>query len=162
MVTAVTEAVAAAVGHTVVFAVEKVIVVSAVGALGAKAAAEAQTVVTTRAEAAPAHQSVVAEVLFVSALVADGVTAGGTVAVIVPAAAVFVLDTLDVVVVVDAVSVVLVDQSALPALAVELLVPAAVSQAVAVTVAVVVAVFVAVAVAVAVAGVAVGLVGPPG
>lgn len=150
MVTAVTEAVAAAVGRTVVFGVEKVIVVSAVGALGAKTAAEAQTVVTNRAEAAPAPQSVVAEALFVSALVADGVTAGGTVAVIVPAAAVFVLDTLDVVVVFAAVSVVLVDQSVLPVLAVELLVPAAVSQ--------VVAVFVAVAAA----GVAVGLVGPPG
>lgn len=66
MVTAVTEAVAAAVGRTVVFGVEKVIVVSAVGALGAKTAAEAQTVVTNRAEAAPAPQSVVAEALFVS------------------------------------------------------------------------------------------------
>lgn len=83
----------------------------------AETAAEAQTVAT------PAHQSAV----FVAALVADVVAAGVT------AASAFSLDTLDaaVAVVLPAVSVV---QAALPAVAVELPEPAAVTQAVVVPV----------------------------
>lgn len=46
MVTAATEVVAATEGHTVVFAAEEGVVGSAVGALGAETAAEAQTAVT--------------------------------------------------------------------------------------------------------------------
>lgn len=143
MVTVVTEAVAATVVYTVVFAVEEGFVGSAaVGALVAETAAEAQTVVTTLydpAEAIPAPQSAAVEVVFVAALAADVVTAGETVA------AEFVLGTLDVALVVaavvlPAVSVVPVVQAALPAVAVELLVPAAAMQAGAVAVAVVVVV----------------------
>lgn len=149
MATAVTETVAATVGHIVVFGVEEGVVGSAAGALGAETAAEAQTVATILydlAEAAPALQSVEVEVVFVSALVADVVTAGETAAVFVPVAAEFALGTLDVVIafVAAALPAVSAVQSALPAVAVELLVPAAVMQAVAVYV------------------VVVGLVGPPG
>lgn len=153
MATVVTEAVAATVGHTVVIALEEGVVGS--GALVAETAAEAQTVEATLydlVEAAPAPQSAVVEVVFVSALVGDVVTAGEIVAVLVPAAAEFVLGTLGVVtavaaVVLPAASVVPVVQAALPAVAVELPVPAAVMQAVAVAVVVVVVV---------------GLVWPPG
>lgn len=103
MVTVVTEAVAA----TVVFAVEEGVVGSVVRALMAEIAAEAQTVVTTLydpKEALPACQSAVVEVVFVAALVADVVTVVETVAVLVPAAAEFVLGTLDVVIAVVAVA----------------------------------------------------------
>lgn len=134
MATVVTGAVAATVGYIVVFAVEEGVVGSAAGALVAETAVEAQTVVTTLYGpdvATPAPQSAVAEVVFVAALVADVVTVGETVALHVPAAAEFVLGTLDVVIAVvavalPAVSVVPVDQAALSAVAVELLVPAAV------------------------------------
>lgn len=81
--------------------------------------------------------------VFVSALAADVVTAGETVAVLVPAAAESALGRLAVViavaaVVLPAVSVVPVVPTALPAVAVGLLVAAAVMQAVAVVVVVVV------------------------
>lgn len=115
-----------------VFAVEEWIVGSAVGILVAETTEEAQTVVTTLydlSEKTSAPQSSVVELVFVVALAADVVTAGETVA------AEFVLGTLDVEIAVvavlfPAVSAVPVVQAALPAVAVELLVPVAVMQAV--------------------------------
>lgn len=114
------------------FAVEEWIVGSAVGILVAETTEEAQTVVTTLydlSEKTSAPQSSVVELVFVVALAADVVTAGETVA------AEFVLGTLDVEIAVvavlfPAVSAVPVVQAALPAVAVELLVPVAVMQAV--------------------------------
>lgn len=132
------------------FAAEEEVVGSAAGALVAETAAEtAQTVVITLydpVEATPAPQSAVVEVVFAAALVADVVTVGETVAVLVPAAAEFVPGTLDVVTVVvaallPAVSVVPVVQAALPAVVVaERLATAAVMQAVVVAVVAVVVV----------------------
>lgn len=143
--------------HTVMLAVEQGVVGSAGAAVVADTDAEAQTVVSTLhdlAVRAPAPQPAVAELVFVVALLAVAVTAGEI-------AAESVLGTLDVVVVLAAVSAV---QTAFLVAAVALQLPAAVIQAVpaSVAVAVVVAVAVALVVAVSVAVAVVGLAWPPG
>lgn len=131
----VTETVVATVGHIVGFGVEEGAVGFAAGALGAGTAEEAHSVLYDWHKAAPALQSHKVEVVSVSALVVDVVMAEETDAAFVPAAAEFVLGMLDVeialvAVTLPSVSVVHVVQSALPAVAAELLVPAAVMQAV--------------------------------
>lgn len=123
------ETVVATVGHIVGLGVEEGADGFAAGALGAETAEEAQSVLYDLYKAAPALQSHKVEVVSVSALVVDVVMAGET------DAAEFVLGTLDVeialvAVTLPSVSVVPVVQSALTAVAVELLAPAAVMQAV--------------------------------